>query len=66
MKVFLILLACIQDPSLSLQDTCIQQPLTKSYDTIDSCLYDLNIKAKEIQKIPDVYVSGFCTTKYIF
>jgi len=34
------------------------------YDTVSLCLEDLKIIAEDLYEMPDVYVSGFCTTKY--
>ena len=64
MKVFLILWICIQDPSISLQNSCLQQPMPSNYETVSLCLEDLERIAKDLYEMPDVYVSGFCTTKY--
>jgi len=64
MKVFLILWICVQDPSISLINSCFQQPTNQSYNTVDLCLKDLKRIANDLYEIPDVYVSGFCTSKY--
>ena len=65
MKVFLILWICIQDPSISLQSSCLQQPMPSTYDTVSLCLEDLKRIADDLYEMPDVYVSGFCTSKYL-
>ena len=64
MKVFLILWICIQDPSLALYNSCLQQPVDRFYPSVSTCLEDLKVIAKDLQTVPDVYVTGFCTTKY--
>jgi len=62
--MFIILWLCIQDPSVSLDKTCITNILyDKSYDTVEECREASVELASKYMEFPDLYLTTFCTTK---
>ncbi len=62
--MFIILWLCIQDPSVSLDKTCITNILyDKSYDTVQECREASIELANKYMEFPDLYLTTFCTTK---
>jgi hypothetical protein len=64
MKMFLIFWLCIQNPTLPLDKTCVQEVVyDKSYDTVEECRLASQQLATYLTDRPNVYVTTFCTTK---
>ena len=62
--MFIILWLCIQDPSVSLDKTCITNILyDKSYDTVEECREASVELASKYMEFPNLYLTTFCTTK---
>ena len=62
--MFIILWLCIQDPSVSLDKTCITNILyDKSYDTVEECREASVELASKYMEFPDLYLTTFCTNK---
>jgi len=64
MKIFLVLIMCLQNPTLPLDKTCVALPTQETFQTIDDCLFFVDDVKRQLYR-PDVYVTGFCTAKDI-
>ena len=62
MKVFLIMIVCLQDAMLPLKDTCLPIPTEERFQTVSECLYFVD-DFKRRNYNPNIYMTGFCTTK---
>jgi hypothetical protein len=56
---------CIQNPQISLQDTCLKEIKSNQFDSIEKCLEEINNSRISVSHLPDLYTTGFCTTKTI-
>jgi len=66
MKVFLIMIACLQSTITPLDKTCALIPMTETFETVPECLGFIEYFRQNVQSAdPDFYVTGFCTTKEI-
>lgn len=64
-KVFLIMIYCVQNAAISLEDTCIKEIHPEEYNTVQECVVAVNTLKSKVAHMPDLYTSGFCTTKTI-
>jgi hypothetical protein len=64
MKIFLVLIMCLQNPTLPLDKTCVALPTQETFQTIDDCLFFVEDVKRQVYR-SDVYVTGFCTAKNI-
>jgi len=64
-KVFVIIVACIQSLVIPLEKTCIIEPMNdQTFESVDQCLVFVDYFKKNVETgSPDLYVTGFCTTK---
>jgi len=66
MKVFLILIACLQSTVTPLEKSCTLQPLNQPFESVSDCLgYVQYFKSQVESADPDMYITGFCTTKLV-
>ena len=65
MKVFLIMFFCIQNPDIPLKDTCLKEVRSNQFDTVEKCLEEIKTIRISVSHLPDVYTTGFCTSKTI-
>jgi len=65
MKVFLIMIFCIQDPSLSLDNTCLIENTKQQFETLSECIQEINNIKSDFNDLQQLYSTGFCTTKDI-
>jgi len=66
MKVFLILIACLQSTVTPLEKTCTLQPLNQSFESVSDCIsYAQYFKSQVESADPNMYITGFCTTKLV-
>lgn len=65
MKVFLIMFFCIQNPDIPLEDTCLKEIKSNQFDTVEKCLKEIEAIRVTVSHLPDVYTTGFCTSKTI-
>jgi len=65
MKVLLIMFFCIQDPLLELQNTCLMEYTNKQFNSVNECVNEVNKIKSEFEYLPDLYITGFCTSKSI-
>jgi len=65
MKVFVVLIACLQSTFTPLDKTCIIEPMNdQTFESVDQCLVFVDYFKKNVETgSPDLYVTGFCTTK---
>ncbi len=63
MKVYLILWVCVQSLTSPLNETCVQDVLLQEFTNVQSCLRNLDALGVKMSSVPDVHVTGFCTTK---
>jgi hypothetical protein len=62
MKILLIMIVCIQDVSLALKDSCMIVPMEQRFNSVNECLYFVDgYKKRNVD--PNVFFSGFCTSK---
>mgnify|MGYP003327159067 FL=1 len=63
MKVYLILWVCVQSLTSPLEETCVQDVLLEQFNDVNSCLRNLDALGYKMNSLPDVHITGFCTTK---
>lgn len=64
MKYFLIVWLCINDPNISLENTCQQLILDQgSYDTMLQCTQDARIMYEDVKAMGNIYLTSFCSMK---
>jgi len=64
MKYFLIIWLCVNDPNVSLQNTCQQLILDQgSYDTMIQCNQDAAKIYNDVKPMGNVYLTSFCSLK---
>ena len=56
---------CLQDTSISLEDTCIRQIMKNEFDTIQECMEEVTRIRDSVSYLTDLYSTGFCTSKTI-
>lgn len=64
MKIFLLMIVCLQDPLLPLKDSCITVPMEEQFETVNECMY-FSRELKAMNRDPNIYMSAFCTTKAV-
>ncbi len=64
-KIFLIMVFCLQDTSISLEDTCIKEITKHQFDTIEECKQEVTRIRDSVSHLTDLYSTGFCTSKTI-
>lgn len=65
MKMFIIFWLCVQDPLVSLENTCVQNIIyDTTYDTKEECRQASVVLAKQFMDIPHTYITTFCTSKF--
>lgn len=62
MKFILIFWICLNDPSIGINETCHQIPMSVTYDSLDECKFAANYIHERIQD-PKVYATAFCAQK---
>jgi len=62
MKFILIFWICLNDPSLSIEDTCHQIPMKINYDSMEECKFAADYIYEQV-KDPKVFMSAFCAQK---
>ena len=62
MKFILIFWLCLNDPSIGINETCHQIPMSVTYDSLDECKFAANYIHQRIQD-PKVYATAFCAQK---
>ena len=62
MKVFLIMIVCLQDPFLNLNQTCISVPMKEQFQSVPECMYFVE-GFKQRNYNPEIFMTGFCTSK---
>ena len=66
MKVFLIIVACLQSTVSPLEKTCTLQPLDQPFESVSDCIgYAQYFKSQVESAGPDMFITGFCTTKLV-
>tara|TARA_R100000278_G_scaffold103108_2_gene79546 strand:+ start:1756 stop:1962 length:207 start_codon:yes stop_codon:yes gene_type:complete len=63
MKVYLILIACVQSLNSPLNEVCIAEPLTVPFDTVPQCLAYMDNFKYTLREEKDLFLTGFCSTK---
>ena len=64
--MFLIFWLCVQNPTISLDQTCVQNVIYDvSYNTKEECRQASVELANELMEIPHTYITTFCTSKFI-
>ena len=63
MKVYLILIACVQSLYSPLEEVCIAEPLYQPFDTVPQCVAYVDNFKYTLREEKDLYITGFCTTK---
>jgi len=64
MKIFLIIIACIQNATTPLDKSCIIIPMKETFETVPQCLSFVDYFRYEVQSAdPSTYITGFCTSK---
>ena len=53
---------CLNDPSVSLENTCIQEQYESTFDSLQECRMAANYIYNNI-KNPDLYMTSFCSAK---
>lgn len=64
MKVFLVLWVCVQSYTGDIEQACIQDVMPDTFDTIPQCLTTLKGIGEKMSELPNVYITGFCSSKY--
>ena len=63
MKVYLILIACVQSLYSPLEEVCIAEPLYQAFDTVPQCVAYVDNFKYSFNEEKDLFITGFCTTK---
>jgi len=63
MKIYLIMIACVQSLYSPLEETCITEPLPEKFDTVPQCIAYVDNFKYTVRNETNLYVTGFCTTK---
>ena len=63
MKVYVILIACVQSLYSPLKEVCIAEPLTQQFDTVPQCLAYVDNFKYTLREEKDLFLTGFCSTK---
>ena len=66
MKVFLVIIACIQSTVIPLEKSCVLVPTPEAFENVAQCLNYVDYFKKNVESAsPDMYITGFCTTKEV-
>lgn len=66
MKVFLIIVACLQSTVTPLEKSCTIQPLSQPFQSVSDCVVYVEYFKSQVESAdPDMYITGFCTTKLV-
>ena len=64
MNVYVLIIACIQNVSLALEDSCKTIPLYEPFESVERCIeYVEFFKFQQERKDSSLYITGFCKTK---
>jgi hypothetical protein len=64
MKVFVVLIACLQSTFTPLDKTCTTMPMSEVFDNVSQCLLYVDYIKRDIESAdPNMHITGFCTTK---
>ena len=63
MKVYLILIACVQSLTSPLNEVCVAEPLSQPFNTVTQCVAYVDNFKYTLREEKDLYITGFCTTK---
>jgi hypothetical protein len=63
-KVYLFMIICLYNPTLSLENTCKIVPMSEPFETLNQCL-DMGgaLKTKLQLEMTNVYPTAFCSEK---
>ena len=63
-KVYLFMIICLYNPTLSLENTCKVVPMSEPFETLNQCL-DMGgtLKTKLQLEMTNVYPTAFCSEK---
>lgn len=63
-KVYLFMIICLYNPTLSLENTCKIVPMSEPFETINECLDMGNVLKTKLQlEMTNVYPTSFCSKK---
>ena len=63
-KVYLFMIICLYNPTLSLENTCKIVPMSEPFETINECLDMGHILKTKLQlEMTNVYPTSFCSKK---
>ncbi len=62
MKYFMLIWLCLNDPVVSLENTCIQEQYGSTFNSLEECRVAANYIYNNI-KNPDLYMTSFCSAK---
>ena len=66
-KVYLFMIICLYNPTLSLENTCKIVPMSEPFETINECLDMGNILKTKLQlEMTNVYPTSFCSKKKLY
>ena len=62
MKYFMIIWLCLNDPTIPLNKTCIQEDFGMTFSSLEECRVAANHIYNNI-KNPNLYMTSFCSSK---
>jgi len=62
MKYIMIVWMCINNPYFPIEDTCVEQSLITTFDTLTECRMAAEFIYNEVKE-PSVYMTSFCAQK---
>ncbi len=62
MKYFMLIWLCINDPTVTLDNTCIQEQFGMTFSSLEECRMASTHLYNSI-KNPDLYMTSFCSSK---
>ena len=63
MKIYLIILFCVQSLNSPLDKSCVLEPIYEPFETVPDCLAYVDNFRYSLRNNKDLYISGFCTQK---
>ncbi len=65
-KIYLFMIVCMYNPSLSLEDTCKIVPMKDPFNSMRECLnMGAMLKTKIELEMMNAYPTAFCSEKYL-
>ena len=62
MKYFMLLWLCVNDPFTSLENTCIEEVMPETFDTLQECAFVAE-QTYNMMKADRLYLTTFCSKK---